>query len=62
MELEEFIRCIRTIMYEEYWQTRKGKAIKNSMNIQRSNINKIGKALGLKRLTETDFHNLINYC
>lgn len=51
MTQEEFERNIENIMFEEGWQSKKGRTIKSSVVQQRRSINAIAKAIGLQKLT-----------
>lgn len=51
MDKDLLLDCIATIMYEEGYQTKKGRTIQSSLQKQKWAINKLAKALGIDNIT-----------
>lgn len=59
MNKEEFLECVKTIIYEEGYQCRKGRVFKNSCLFQAKAIHKLAKGLGIElKLSHDDLYNM----
>ncbi len=61
MERDEFISYMRTIMFEEGYQTKKQRSIASSIMNQKRAINKIAQALKLQRLSLAEVRTLMSF-